>query len=397
MRVVGEGIHAGEPDRGAIDVGPVLEANGAACSAGERNSRDSGGTRVVRQELGCREGEGDTRDRGEAVVACIQRRGLGHIGHRHRQRLRVGQLSVARAHGNIVDVVAARIRRRLEVRRGLEPQEAGRGVDGEKVRVGAPGNRIGQGVAVCVGRGDGGHVQPVLGHRDRRSVTATVRGDDRSLVEAGDAEELSLDRALASITPKVQGGNACIGPADDEIPVRKHRNRRPSLRARKGGVDLKLGPHLLAGRIEDLGKDLAGIPGGRGAGAVRIDPDNDEAAAGQASNRWVQLQSCRRGVDGEFGTDRRAVRRKDPRLHPGAGHVAPLVEPGHHEAAIRQRRHLGQTLLELRRRVDQEFRPPRPVGAEDARLDTLQTCVAAQAAFIGPGDHEAAVRKRGHG
>ena len=92
-----------------------------------------------------------------------------------------GAAVVGRGHDDVVDVVVAFVRRRLEVGRRLEGDDPGAGIDVEQVGIRAR-ERIGDVVAVGIVRLDGRHdVGRILAEGDRRRVAAAVRTDDRSL------------------------------------------------------------------------------------------------------------------------------------------------------------------------------------------------------------------------
>jgi hypothetical protein len=79
-----------------------------------------------------------------AVALLVITGVLSFRGDRHGDGLGAGQRAVAHLDGHVVDVVAAGVGGRFEVRRGDEAQRAGAAVDGELGGVGAADDRIAQ-------------------------------------------------------------------------------------------------------------------------------------------------------------------------------------------------------------------------------------------------------------
>ena len=97
--------------------------------------------------------------------------GIDDVGHRHGDRLggrHVGAGNVRRPDDDVVDVAGSGGPRRLEVRRRVKAQRAGRGVDGEQSFVGAALDRIGDRIALGVRRRHRQDRRRVLGNRRRR-------------------------------------------------------------------------------------------------------------------------------------------------------------------------------------------------------------------------------------
>src|SRR5690606_29628857 len=105
-----------------------------------------------------------------------------------------------------------------------------------------------------------------------------------------------------------------------------------------------------------------------------IPPGDDEAAIGEGGNLGGGLAALDGRIDEDFGPGGRPVRLEHLRLDGGkalvaasAANAAAVVLPCDDEAAIAQRRDLGNELVALGRRVDEDF----GAGGRPVRLEHL--------------------------
>ena len=121
-------------------------------------------------------------------------RRLVDVGDGDAGRLRGRVRPVAGAHDHVIDVVAVRVGRRLEVRRGPERDHAGRAVDREQRRV-AAGEAVAQRRArIRIGRVRGADRRAVLRHGIARD-----RGDDGRFIDVGDVDGQRPCRGVGAV------------------------------------------------------------------------------------------------------------------------------------------------------------------------------------------------------
>ena len=182
-------------DRNGHVIDIVTAGIGRVFMIGRRDKAERAGIGVDGEQ-----GRIRARDRvGQAVAVRIGRAGRDHrrgvlvdrhragdrdhrclvdIGHRNRDRLIGGQRAVAGANDDVIDIVRTGIGGVLEIGRADKAEFAGIGVDGEQGRIGSARNRIGDGVAVAIGRRRGiARRRHAFGNRRRRA-----RGEGRGEV-----------------------------------------------------------------------------------------------------------------------------------------------------------------------------------------------------------------------
>ena len=180
----------------------------------------------------------------------------------------------------------------------------------------------------------------------------------------------------------IAGGRRVVDVvADDDQPVRQHHDGRLLRCIGYGRRDRHLAFGIgCAVRVEAAHHDFIGIAV---ADIVGV-PGHDEAAIRRCRDRRLVLGAKRRDIDLELCPDRRAVRLEDPCLNGRTRPVAGTGGPGHHEPPARQHRDLrigpvqrgvrghGEfgNRLRSRRREDRghDVARPRGVGLPDRNI-----------------------------
>ena len=250
-----------------------------------------------------------------------------------------------------------------------------------------------------------GHLRVVL-IVGRRGVDA-VLGAER---HADAAEALCVHARAAAVL--VVGA-----PHDDVRTVGQRGYGRLVLVARGEGVDPRLREHGIRrqGTVEGLGRRH--LPGhrahaartglhGRCEGDRRPAAGNGGHAVGVRALQQDLDSAVERGdrlpgggvrarCDGGLHLAARRLGRRVERAHVGCGRTGPVaaVEPAHHEAAVRQRRHFRLVLHAVQRLVDLELVPRRRVVGTEALRPHARAL--ARRAVGQPRHHEAAVGERG--
>ena len=329
------------------------------------------------------------RDRRRIAAAVRGNHGrLVDIDHGDRDRLRIRQRAVAHRHGYIIDIVRARVGRRLEVRCGLERQRAGCGIDLEFACVRASGNRIAQRARrLAVGRVDRCHGRAVLEDRHCSARTGTVGIDHRRGVVA---EHLQLDADAAGIA-----NTAFVLPDHAEIAACKAAHAREALIEPRVGGDKELAADFRPVGMENLRRDA--IAARVTILADRVHPRDGEIAVGERCDLGGPLIVTREGVDENLPADLRPVGVKQLRLDARAAEIAAdaaLVFPRDDEVAIGKTGNISLLLGPVGRGVDKKFAADLgAVRAVDLRLDRIVRVRCGGALVRGPAYDKAAVCK----